>query len=187
MVIQLPNNKNISGQTVDDTRRSLIKGSVCMSSRLVSSEDQNIFKFDEGSTVMVFTDHIRMVEADFAGTHELTEIYVLELIDQPNIWLVYKNSSGTCQFVHYELDHTPCAGPILAKIIGFLTIRMPYISDIKHLPYMEIFQFHHEVRLKRGWRLSFQKHDYNINPEGPNRAKHTNLQFNQYFCAGTHK
>ena len=153
----------------------------------MSGEDQNIFKFDEGLTVTVFTDHIRMVEADFAGTHKLTEIYVLELKDQPNIWLVHKNSSGEHKFGHYELENTPCEGLILEKFIGFLTIRMPYISNIKQRPYMEIFELEGEIRLKRGWCLSFQEHDYNINPQGPKRAAGTNLQFNQYFCAGTHK
>ncbi len=153
----------------------------------MSGEDQNIFKFDEGLTVTVFTEHIRMVEADFADTHELTEIYVLELKDNPNIWLVHKNSSGEQKFGKYELENTPCEGLIFEKFIGFLTIRMPYISNIKQRPYMDIFQFKDEIRLKRGWRLSFHSHDYNINPQGPKRAAGTNLQFNQYFCAGTHK
>jgi hypothetical protein len=143
----------------------------------------NMFKFDEGLKVTVNTNSITMVEAEEAATHILREIYVLELENQPNAWIVHKISGETFNFGHYELEGTPKEGHILEKFIGFLTIRMPYISNIKQRPYMKKFGFRDDIQLKRGWRLSFEEFDYNINPNGPSRnGVGTGLQFNPYLC-----
>jgi hypothetical protein len=66
----------------------------------------NMFKFDEGLKVTVNTNSITMVEAEEAATHILRDIYVLELENQPNAWIVHKISGETINFGHYELEGT---------------------------------------------------------------------------------
>ena len=142
------------------------------------------FQFDDGLKLTVNKDSITIVVPE-ESAHILKSIYVLELKDEVNAFIVYKNLHATHGFGVYELENTPKEGHILENFIGFLTIRMPYISNIKQRPYMQKFGINDEIKLKRGWRLSFEEFDYDIHPNGPSRnGVRTQLPFNRYFCTG---
>jgi len=90
------------------------------------------------------------------------------------VFLVYKGAKG--KYIHYQLFDAPIGNLVFEKFMGFLTTHMPYISHIKNKRlYMEKLQFHENLImqkdiLQRGWRLSFDEHDYIINSKGPNRT-----------------
>jgi hypothetical protein len=146
-----------------------------MSEQLGSS--QNKFIFADQMDVTINTDYLTILAQSEEGqtlTDQLQQIYVLMLEGQDNAFIVYEKTKN--YFEHFELEHTPKKGPIIEQFIGFLTIRMPYIFNINGR-YLEKLDFSSNVKLQKGWRLSFHQHDYVMYPSGPSRG----LTSNSYF------
>jgi hypothetical protein len=135
----------------------------------------NTFVFADALNVTVNAASVTVLgpggpEDEEVYAHNLRSIYVLLLENEGNAFLVYEAVSG--DYVHYELEDTPIEGPFFDRFLGFLTRRMPYISSIKQ-PYMQKLGLRRSVMLQKGWRLSFDQHDYLIAPAGPTRNHFT--------------
>ncbi len=144
----------------------------------------NTFVFADELNVTVKAASVTVVgpggpeDADVYG-HNLSSIYVLVLENERNAFLVYRGVLG--KYVYYELEATPAEGPFFDRFLGFLVRQLPYTSSIQQ-PYMHLLQFEHGVTLKKGWRLSFDQHDYLIHPKGPTRNHFkSGLQCNPYL------